>query len=99
MTVLNSSAIQVRLASNANLYPKDRWQPQEKYEIACYGKNEATLLKQFNLTGRLPQERILTGLKNYTTYRCYAHYFGSLPEGVQYNIVSNSRKAQTSENG
>jgi len=90
MTTINTTAISVGITSTSYLYPKDRWSPDGRYEIACYeyyGKR--LLLDTFHLNGSIPQWATLTGLQNYTLYKCYAFHFGLLDGKVKFHVMSS----------
>ena len=96
LTVVNSSALKVRLNSGTKLNPRDHWSAAQKYEIVCY--EGSTLIRHFtNLAGAYPQIVTLSGLKNYTVYRCKAYYFGNI-NGSEYNFASGFAEGRTAEN-
>ena len=97
MTALNFSAIQVQLDSGTKLNQRDHWVEDKKYEIVCY--KGSSLIHHFkNITGSYPIVVVLSGLVNYTIYKCNAYYFGKI-NGSDYNIVSGLREKRTAENG
>ena len=97
LTSLNSSAIKVQLDAGTKLNVRDNWVEDKKYEIVCY--RVSSLIHHFkNLTGPYPIVVVLSGLQNYTTYRCNAYYFGKI-SGSDYNIVSGFQDGRTAENG
>ena len=100
MTTINTTAISVGITSTSYLYPKDRWSPDGRYEIKCYeyyGKR--LLLDTFHLNGSIPQWATLTGLQNYTLYKCYAFHFGLLDGKVKFHVMSSYGLRYSGSNG
>ena len=99
MTTINTTAISVGITSTSYLYPKDRWSPDGRYEITCYEYYGNRFLDTFHLNGSIPQWAILTGLQNYTLYKCYALHFGLLDGKVKFHVMSSYYTRYSGSNG
>lgn len=96
MKAINSSAIKVELRNTPRLNAREHWGAAKKNEIACFlGSTPVHHFK--NLTGAYPISVVLASLRNFTTYKCNALYFGNM-YGHEYNIVSAFEARHTAEN-
>lgn len=96
MKAINSSAIKVELRNTPRLNARELWGAAKKNEIACFlGSTPVHHFK--NLTGAYPISVVLASLRNFTTYKCNALYFGNM-YGHEYNIVSAFEARHTAEN-
>ena len=96
MTTQSPSAIRVQLTPGTRINSRDSWAAVLKFEIVCYRQD--TLIRHFkNIAGLYPHSVVLSGLANYTTYRCNAYYYGKI-NGNDFNVASGFSSQTTAEN-
>jgi len=96
MTTRSPSALGAQLSSGTRINRRDSWVAVKQFEIACY--REDTLIHHFkNITGSYPHNVVLSGLANYTTYKCNAYYYGKI-NGKDFNVASGFESQTTAEN-
>ena len=101
LTMISSSVISAKLSKEPFLPATDYWIPAEKYDILAFetSAGESAVVQKREFTGNLPHEYNFTGLKNYTMYSFYAHYYGQINGSNTYNIITSSSEMRTDENG
>ena len=96
LTTLSPSALRIQLTSGTRINWRDSWAAVQQFEIVCYRQD--TLIRHFkNITGPYPHSVVLSGLANYTTYRCNAYYYGKI-NGNDFNVASGFESHKTAEN-
>ena len=98
-TMINSTAISIQLPSTPYLPPKDNWAYIQKHEILYHRSGVQEAPQKLTISGALPQTIVATGLKKYTDYVFYAHYFGTINSEVQNIITGYSAVVKTDEDG
>ena len=97
--MVNSTAISVTLSLTPYLPPKDNWTYVQNHEILYQRSGIVETPQKLTVSGALPQTINATGLKKYTDYVFYAHYFGKI-NGEDQNIISRySVVMKTDEDG
>ena len=97
LTALSPSTLRVQLISGTRINSRDSWVAIQRFEIVCY--RQYTLTHHFkNITGPYPLSVVLSGLANYTTYKCNAYYYGKI-NGKDFNVESGFESQTTAENG
>ena len=97
-TMINSTAISVQLPSTPYLPPKDQWTYVQNSEV-LFRTHFAEAPQKIIVNGTLPKTVIVSGLKKFTIYEFYAHYFGTINGEDQNIITSYSAKVRTDEDG
>ena len=98
-TMINSTSISVTLPSTPHLPPKDNWAYVQNHEILYHRSGIVENPSKLTIIGALPQTVIAKGLKKYTDYVFYAHYFGKI-DGKDQNIITRySAVVKTDEDG
>ena len=95
----NSTAISVTLPSTPYLPPKDGWTYAQAGEILYHRSGIVDAPQKLTVSGALPQTINATGLKKYTDYVFYAHYFGNINRKDQNIITRYSAVVKTDEDG
>ena len=98
-TMFNSTTISVTLPSTPNLPPKDNWVYVQNHEVFYHRSGVEETPKKLTVSGALPQTVIASGLKKYTNYVFYAHYYGKINGGNQNIITGYSTAVKTDEDG
>ena len=97
--MLSSTAISVRLPSTPYLPPINNWTYVERHEILYHRSGIKETPNKLTVVGALPQTVIASGLKKYTDYVFYAHYYGKI-NGEDQNIITRySAIIRTNEDG
>ena len=97
--MVNSTAISVTLPSTPYLPPKDNWTYVQIHEVFYHRHGVAETSQKLTVSGALPQTVVASGLKKYTDYVFYAHYFGKI-NGEDQNIITQySVLMKTDEDG
>ena len=97
--MINSTSISVTLPSTPYLPPKDNWTYVQNHEILYQRSGIVETPQKLTVSGALPQTINATGLKKYTDYVFYAHYFGKI-NGEDQNIITRySVVMRTDEDG
>ena len=95
----NSTVISVTLPSTPYLPPKDNWTYVQSSEVLYHRSGIVETPQKLTVSGALPQTINATGLKKYTDYVFYAHYFGKI-NGEDQNIITRySVVMRTDEDG
>ena len=98
-TMINSTSISVKLPATPYLPPKDNWSYTGNTEILYHRSGVVENPSKLTVSGTLPQTIFANGLKKYTDYVFYAHYFGKI-DGQDHNIVTRySVVVKTDEDG
>ena len=97
--MINSTAISVQLPSTPYLPPKDQWTYVQNHEVLFHRKGVEETPQKIIVNGALPKTVIATGLKKYTEYVFYAHYFGTINNTNQNIITAYSAAVRTDEDG
>ena len=97
--MINSTAISVTLPSTPYLPPKDNWTYVQASEVLYHRSGIVEIPQKLTVRGALPQTINATGLKKYTDYVFYAHYFGKINGEVQNIITKYSAVVKTDEDG
>ena len=98
-TIINSTAIAVELPSIPFLPPRDQWTYVQNNEVLFHRKGVEETPQKITGNGNLPKTVIVTGLKKYTEYVFYAHYFGTINNTDQNIITAYSAPVRTDEDG
>ena len=97
--VINSTTISVTLPSTPYLPPEDAWTYVQNQEVLYHRSGINEIPMKLTVSGALPQTINATGLKKYTDYVFYAHYFGKI-NGEDQNIITRySVLMKTDEDG
>ena len=97
--MINSTAISVTLPSTPYLPPKDGWTYAQASEVLYHRSGIVEAPQKLTVSGALPQTINATGLKKYTDYLFYAHYFGNMNRKDQNIITRYSAVVKTDEDG
>ena len=98
-TMINSTAISIQLPSTPYLPPKDQWTYVQNHEVLFHRKGVEETPQKITVNEALPKTVIATGLKKYTEYVFYAHYFGTINGEDQNIITTYSAAVRTDEDG
>ena len=97
--MVNSTAISVQLPSAPFLPPKDQWIYVQNHDLLFHRNGVEETPQKITMNGALPKTVIATGLKKYTEYVFYAHYFGTISSEDQNIITTYSAPVRTDEDG
>ena len=98
-TMTNSTAISVKLPTTPYLPPTDNWTYVQNHEVLYHRSGVQETPQKLTISGALPQTVVATGLKKYTDYVFYAHYFGTINTEDQNIISGYSMIVKTDEDG
>ena len=97
--MINSTAISAQLPSTPFLTPLDQWKYVQNHEVLYHRKGVEETPQKITVNGALPKTVTATGLKKYTEYVFYAHYFGTISSKDQNIITTYSAPVRTDEDG
>ena len=97
--MINSTAISAQLPSTPFLPPRDNWTYVARHEVLYFKVGDESTVSKLEVTGSLPKTVVATGLKKYTDYTFYAHYFGYLDGTKDHHIITRGVTMKTDEDG
>ena len=97
--MVNSTVISVQLPSPPSLPPKDQWTYVQNHEVLFHRTGVEETPQKITVNEALPKTVNATGLKKYTEYVFYAHYFGTINGEDQNIITTYSAAVRTDEDG
>ena len=97
--MINSTAISAYYRAVPFLPPRDTWSYIQRQDILFHRNGVDDPVQAMTVNGTLPQTVVVTGLKKYTEYLFYAHYYGKI-NGQDHNIITRySAAVRTDEDG
>lgn len=97
--MVNSTAISAQLPSTPFLPPRDNWTYVATHEVLYFNVSDESRVFKIAVAGSLPKTVIATGLKKYTDYTFYAHYYGYLNGTEHHHIITRGITMKTDEDG